>query len=50
VREWVSLAGPRLEVKTRFKLFLKTFVDSNGQSVYREKIRQMVESEFIALC
>lgn len=45
VREWVSLAGPRLEVKTRFKLFLKTFVDSNGQSVYREKIRQMVESE-----
>jgi DNA replication licensing factor MCM2 len=44
VREWVSLAGPRLEVKTRFKLFLKTFVDSNGQSVYREKIRQMVEN------
>ncbi|XP_062522582.1 DNA replication licensing factor mcm2-like isoform X1 [Corticium candelabrum] len=44
VREWVSLAGPRLEVKSRFKLFLRTFVDSNGQSVYREKIRQMVES------
>ena len=49
VREWVTLSGPRLEVKTRFKLFLKTFVDSNGQSVYREKIRQMVESRCITV-
>eukprot|EP00118_Oscarella_pearsei_P004523 m.19557 g.19557 ORF g.19557 m.19557 type:complete len:892 (+) comp27855_c0_seq1:94-2769(+) len=44
VKEWVSLAGPRLEIKSRFKQFLKTYVDTNGQSVYREKIRQMVES------
>ena len=45
MKEWVSLAGPRLEIKLRFKMFLKTYVDTNGQSVYREKIRQMVESE-----
>ena len=43
VREWVSLAAPRFEIKNRFKQFLKTFVDDQGKSVYREKIQQMCQ-------
>lgn len=43
VREWVSMLGPKTEIKNRFKNFLRTFVDSKGHNVYREKIRQMVE-------
>ncbi|XP_031573704.1 DNA replication licensing factor mcm2-like [Actinia tenebrosa] len=44
VREWVSMAAPRLEIKNRFKQFLRTFVDDQGHSVYREKIKQMCEA------
>eukprot|EP00794_Sanderia_malayensis_P005983 gene5983-6679_t len=44
VREWVSMAAPRLEIKNRFKQFLKTFVDEQGKSVYREKIQQMCQA------
>jgi DNA replication licensing factor MCM2 len=43
VREWVCLQAPRLEIKNRFKQFLKTFVDHNGKSVYRDKIKLMCE-------
>ncbi|KAK3611229.1 hypothetical protein CHS0354_005239 [Potamilus streckersoni] len=43
VREWVAMLGPKTEIKNRFKNFLRTFVDSKGHNVYREKIRQMVE-------
>ena len=43
VREWVSMQAPRLEIKNRFKQFLRTFVDDQGHSVYREKIKQMCE-------
>ena len=43
VREWVSMLGPKTEIKNRFKNFLRTFVDQKGHNVYREKIRQMVE-------
>ena len=43
VREWVSMVAPRLEIKNRFKQFLKTFVDEQGKSVYREKIQQMCQ-------
>lgn len=43
VREWVCLQAPRLEIKNRFKQFLKTFVDDQGKSVYRDKIRSMCE-------
>ena len=43
VREWVAMLGPKTEIKNRFKNFLRTFVDQKGHSVYREKIRQMVE-------
>ena len=45
VREWVSMSAPRAEIKTRFKRFLATYVDEFGTNVYREKIRQMCESE-----
>ncbi|XP_002740276.1 DNA replication licensing factor mcm2-like [Saccoglossus kowalevskii] len=44
VREWVSMAGPRLEIYNRFKNFLRSFVDDKGHNLYREKIRQMCES------
>jgi len=44
VREWVSMTAPRLEIKNRFKQFLKTFVDEQGKSVYREKIQQMCQA------
>ena len=43
VREWVSMQAPRLEIKNRFKQFLRSFVDDQGKSVYREKISQMCE-------
>ena len=43
VREWVSMLGPKTEIKNRFKNFLRTYVDTKGHNVYREKIRQMVE-------
>ncbi len=45
VREWVSMAAPRAEIKTRFKNFLRTYVDDNGVNVYKERIRQMCEGE-----
>ena len=45
VREWVSMTAPRLEIKNRFKQFLKTFVDEQGKSVYREKIQQMCQGK-----
>ena len=44
VREWVSLVAPRLEIKNRFKQFLKTFCDERGENVYRTKIKQMCEA------
>ncbi|XP_041349090.1 DNA replication licensing factor mcm2-like [Gigantopelta aegis] len=44
VREWVSMLGPKTEIKNRFKNFLRTYVDQKGHNVYREKIRQMVEA------
>lgn len=43
VREWVSMAAPRAEIKIRFKNFLRTSVNEHGINVYREKIRQMCE-------
>ena len=45
VREWVSMAAPRAEIKTRFKSFLRTYVNEQGVNIYREKIRQMCESK-----
>ncbi|XP_047122833.1 DNA replication licensing factor mcm2 [Hydra vulgaris] len=44
VREWVTLTAPSLEIKNRFKQFLKTFCDEHGNNVYRLKIKQMCEN------
>ena len=46
VREWVSMLAPRTEIYNRFKNFLRTFVDVKGHNLYKEKIRQMVESKW----
>jgi DNA replication licensing factor MCM2 len=50
VREWVSMLGPKTEIKNRFKNFLRTFVDQKGHNIYREKIRQMVEGRVNVEC
>lgn len=42
-KEWVSMLGPRTEIANRFKSFLRTFVDENGQYTYRDAIRRMCE-------
>ena len=44
VREWVSMAGPRMEIKNRFKHFLRTFEDGSV-CVYKVKITQMCEGQ-----
>uniref|UniRef100_A0A672RT67 DNA replication licensing factor MCM2 n=1 Tax=Sinocyclocheilus grahami TaxID=75366 RepID=A0A672RT67_SINGR len=41
VREWVSMAAPRLEIYHRFKNFLRTHVDEHGHNVYKERISDM---------
>ena len=45
VREWVSMPSPRLEIKNRFKSFLKSFFDESDSLVYVEKIKRMAEGE-----
>ncbi|XP_063381825.1 DNA replication licensing factor Mcm2 [Cydia fagiglandana] len=42
-KEWVSMLGPRTEIANRFKNFLRTFTNSKGQYVYKERIRRMCE-------
>ena len=49
VREWVSMAAPRAEIKNRFKSFLRSYVDENGVNVYKERIRQMCEGQFVCM-
>uniref|UniRef100_A0A4W4HLT1 DNA replication licensing factor MCM2 n=1 Tax=Electrophorus electricus TaxID=8005 RepID=A0A4W4HLT1_ELEEL len=41
VREWVSIAAPRLEIYHRFKNFLRTHVDEHGHNVFKERISDM---------
>eukprot|EP00096_Caligus_rogercresseyi_P010202 TRINITY_DN362_c0_g1_i5.p1 TRINITY_DN362_c0_g1~~TRINITY_DN362_c0_g1_i5.p1 ORF type:complete len:907 (-),score=296.92 TRINITY_DN362_c0_g1_i5:299-3019(-) len=43
VREHVSTMGPRTEVYNRFKNFLRTYIDGRGQTLYKEKVRNMCE-------
>uniref|UniRef100_A0A3Q2XWR1 DNA replication licensing factor MCM2 n=1 Tax=Hippocampus comes TaxID=109280 RepID=A0A3Q2XWR1_HIPCM len=45
VREWVSMAAPRLEIYNRFKNFLRTHVDESGRNVFKEKIGDMCKDE-----
>ncbi|XP_058790976.1 DNA replication licensing factor Mcm2 [Phymastichus coffea] len=44
VKEWVTMLGPRNEIANRFKNFLRTYTNSTGHYVYRERIRRMCES------
>ncbi|KAK7870011.1 hypothetical protein R5R35_011978 [Gryllus longicercus] len=44
VKEWVTMLGPRTEIANRFKSFLRNYIDSKGQYVYKERIRKMCES------
>lgn len=50
VREWVSMAGPRLEIHHRFKNFLRTHVDSHGHNVFKERISDMCKGGALAPC
>ena len=43
VSEWVSLLAPRTEILNRFKNFLRTYTDSKGNAVFKDKIRHMCE-------
>lgn len=44
VKEWISMIGPRTEIKNRFKSFLRTYTNDKGVFVYKEKIRRMCEN------
>lgn len=44
IKEWVSMVGPRTEIANRFKNFLRTYVNSKGHYVYKERIRRMCEN------
>ncbi|XP_050308294.1 DNA replication licensing factor Mcm2 [Anthonomus grandis grandis] len=43
IKDWVVMMGPRTEIANRFKNFLRTYVNSKGQYIYKEKIRRMCE-------
>jgi DNA replication licensing factor MCM2 len=44
LREWVLTDLPRKEIHRRFKKFLKSFVDENGDNVHAGKIKAMCEA------
>lgn len=49
VREWVSMAAPRLEIYHRFKNFLRTHVDEHGHNVFKERISDMCKGKLLLL-
>lgn len=48
VKEWISMIGPRTEIKNRFKSFLRTYTNDKGVYVYKEKIRRMCENNLVS--
>lgn len=48
-KEWVVMVGPRTEISNRFKNFLRTFVNSKGQYIFKEKIRRMCENNQVKI-
>ncbi|CAH1102373.1 unnamed protein product [Psylliodes chrysocephalus] len=44
IKEWVIMIGPKTEIANRFKNFLRTYTNSKGQYVYKDKIRRMCEN------
>lgn len=49
VKEWVSMIGPRTEIKNRFKNFLRTYTNDKGVYIYKEKIRRMCENNLVRI-
>ncbi|KAE8742356.1 hypothetical protein FOCC_FOCC012043 [Frankliniella occidentalis] len=49
IKEWVSMIGPRTEIANRFKNFLRNYVNSKGQYVFKDRIRRMCESNHSSL-
>ena len=45
IREWIAQEPVRREIRRRFARLLKTFQDENGDSVYKQRVRDMVRSE-----
>ncbi|KAF4522245.1 hypothetical protein B566_EDAN009089 [Ephemera danica] len=43
-KEWVSMLGPSTEIANRFKNFLRNHVDSQGQFMFRDRMRKMCEN------
>jgi hypothetical protein len=46
IREWIAQEPVRREIRRRFARLLKTFQDENGDSVYKQRVRDMVRSEW----
>ncbi|XP_017782479.1 PREDICTED: DNA replication licensing factor Mcm2 [Nicrophorus vespilloides] len=44
IKEWVCMIGPRTEIVNRFKNFLRTYVNSKGHYVYKDRVRRMCEN------
>lgn len=49
IKEWVSMLGPRTEIANRFKNFLRNYVNSKGQYVFKDRIRRMCENNHRSL-
>lgn len=49
IKDWVVMMGPRTEIANRFKNFLRTYVNSKGQYVYKEKMRRMCENNQVGI-
>jgi DNA replication licensing factor MCM2 len=41
LREWIVMEAPRKEIARRFRNFLASYVDSKGNCIYAERIRNM---------
>ncbi|KAL7060565.1 hypothetical protein AAHC03_09487 [Spirometra sp. Aus1] len=50
VNEWVQQPATRQEIKNRFKVFLRTFLNENDVNVYAERIVQMARENRQSLC
>ena len=48
-KEWVTMRANRLEIKNRFKNFLRTAMNAKGKLVFKEVIRQMVNNNLQSL-
>ncbi|XP_034945162.1 DNA replication licensing factor Mcm2 [Chelonus insularis] len=44
IKEWIMMLSPRTEIANRFKNFLRTYTDSSGHYLYKERIKHMCES------